>query len=509
MTDPRGDKARIESSKDLLLRDSYIWILDNKDFIDWRDDDETRLLWIKGDPGKGKTMLLIGIIEELSRKLKSSPGSNVLSYFFCQGTDSRLNHATAVLRGLVYLMLIQQRILVSHLREKFNHAGGQLFEDANAFYALSEIFRDMLHDPRLTKVYLIIDALDECESGLLRLLDLIVRNASTSSRVKWLVSSRNRPDIEEWLRLDNNHAKLSLELNAQYISSAVDAYIDHKLLELTQLKQYDSTLQDQVKDQLHQKANGTFLWVALVCKELQEVESWNVLEVLYEIPSNLTPLYDRMIGQIRRLKRKDPELCKLILSATCLAYRPLHLQELAALSRLPEQVSRTLQSIKKIVNMCGSFLTIREETVYFIHQSAKDYLSTKADHEIFSAGYVEVHREIVSRSVQIMSEALRRDVYGLGDPGASIDQIGSIDPDPLARVRYSCVYWVDHLCQMDSSSQSQVGLYNGGKIHIFLKNHFLHWLEALSLIRSMSNVIVMVSKLENLLRVSFSSHNAI
>jgi hypothetical protein len=232
----------------------------NKDFIDWRDNDKTRLLWIKGDPGNGKAMLLIGIIEELSQQLKSSPCSNLVSYFFCQGTDSRLNNATAVLRGLVYLMLVQQRILISHLREKFDHAGRQLFDNANAFYALSDILRDMLQDPRLTRVYLIIDALDECESGLLQLLDLIIRNASaSSSRVKWLVSSRNRHDIEECLRLDNSRIKLSLKLNTLHVSSAVDVYIDHKLLELTQLKQYDSVLQGQVRDQLYQKARGNFL----------------------------------------------------------------------------------------------------------------------------------------------------------------------------------------------------------------------------------------------------------
>ena len=69
--------------------------------------------------------------------------------------------------------------------------------------------------------------------------------------------------------LDYSQAKLSLELNANSISEAVDAYIDHKVSELTQLKQNDGVLQRQVRDQLYQKANGTFLRVALVCKELR------------------------------------------------------------------------------------------------------------------------------------------------------------------------------------------------------------------------------------------------
>ncbi|KAH7630474.1 hypothetical protein B0T09DRAFT_283859, partial [Sordaria sp. MPI-SDFR-AT-0083] len=65
LTNPRDDKARIERTKGGLLRDSYRWVLNNADFQQWRDDPQHPLLWIKGDPGKGKTMLLCGIIDEL------------------------------------------------------------------------------------------------------------------------------------------------------------------------------------------------------------------------------------------------------------------------------------------------------------------------------------------------------------------------------------------------------------------------------------------------------------
>ncbi|PON20625.1 hypothetical protein TGAM01_v210499 [Trichoderma gamsii] len=45
-------------------------ILDHSDFRQWRDDERSRLLWIKGDPGKGKTMLLCGIVNELSPQMR-------------------------------------------------------------------------------------------------------------------------------------------------------------------------------------------------------------------------------------------------------------------------------------------------------------------------------------------------------------------------------------------------------------------------------------------------------
>jgi hypothetical protein len=67
LTDPRDDKKRIKETKDGLLEDSYCWILGNPEFRQWRDDEHSRLLWIKGDPGKGKTMLLCGIVKELEK----------------------------------------------------------------------------------------------------------------------------------------------------------------------------------------------------------------------------------------------------------------------------------------------------------------------------------------------------------------------------------------------------------------------------------------------------------
>jgi hypothetical protein len=119
-TDPRDDKKRILETKGGLLADSYRWVLDNITFRQWQKDEYSRLLWVKGDPGKGKTMLLCGVIDELQ---SSMPRSAFLSYFFCQATDTRINSATAVLRGLLYMVVQQQPSLVSHIRKKHDHAG--------------------------------------------------------------------------------------------------------------------------------------------------------------------------------------------------------------------------------------------------------------------------------------------------------------------------------------------------------------------------------------------------
>jgi hypothetical protein len=108
-----------------------------------------------------------------------------------------------------------------------------MFEDANEWVALVEIFADVLRDPSLTTTYLIVDALDECVTDLPKLLDFVAKQSSVSSRVKWIVSSRNWPEIEGRLEQAGHKVKLSLELNAASVSTAVQAYIDRRVSELT------------------------------------------------------------------------------------------------------------------------------------------------------------------------------------------------------------------------------------------------------------------------------------
>jgi len=93
---------------------------------------------------------------------------------------------------------------------------------------------------------------------------------------------------------------------------------------------------------------------------------------------DLKDVYRRMMKQIKQLQRQYPELCRQVLSIVIAAYRPIHLQELHVLSNLPTQVQNVNQFTASIVKMCGSFLTIRDDNVYIIYQSAKDFLSEEA-----------------------------------------------------------------------------------------------------------------------------------
>ncbi|PVH70494.1 hypothetical protein DL98DRAFT_564143 [Cadophora sp. DSE1049] len=451
--------------------------------------EHARLLWIKGDPGKGKTMLISGILDEMSpsTKLRDKQASTLLSYFFCQATDDRINNASAVLRGLIYLLIDQQPLLISHVRKKYDHAGNALFKDPNAWITLSEIFTSILQDPSLKITYLIIDALDECKANLDQLLDLISRTASISTRVKWIVSSRNEPNIEARLRLNHTQTRLSLKLNEEHVSRAVQVFIDFKVSKLRLIKD-DGKLQETVRGQIYAKANGTFLWAALVLKELKPIKSWDVLDILQDIPPELEPLYDRILRQVEQLHRRDPEFCRLVLFTITLAYRPLHLLEIGALSDLPRQISSNLDKVMKVVNKCGSFLTVRDNRTYFIHQSAKDFLLERAFDKVFPSGKADVIYTMFSKSLEIMSKTLRRDIYGLRAPGFPIEMV---EPP------------VNHLLNCDKG-HTTINLINDSSVYQFLKTNYIFWLEALSLTKRLPDGIVIIIKLENWIKVDES-----
>jgi len=128
-------------------------------------------------------------------------------------------------------------------------------------------------------------------------------------RVKWIISSRN--NITESRKLNNSQSILSLELqeNAVFMSRAISTYIADMTSRIESL-QNDASLQEYVRRVLHQKAEGTFLWVALVVKELEDIKGWDIQNVVDTVPKGLNKLYDRMMDQIRRLQSK-PEYCQL------------------------------------------------------------------------------------------------------------------------------------------------------------------------------------------------------
>ncbi|KAJ3540159.1 hypothetical protein NM208_g5181 [Fusarium decemcellulare] len=450
-------------------------------------------------------MLVCGIINELEEQSK-----DLLSYFFCQGTDSRSNTATSVLRGLIYRLVSQQRSLIQYVRNK-THGDQSIFDNTNGWYAASDIFRNILQDKSLEPAVLIIDALDECQVQVEQLLRLIIDTPTSNPRIKWIVSSRNLQHIGRVLNAANIEGRvmLSLEMKSASVSDAVGIYIRNQVSKLQTLRD-DPNLRRKFEETILQKANGTFLWVALIFKKLRVLDdeefedSSGILTALEEVPTELTDLYSRMFQQIERPGSNNSRLCKTILATMFIACRPLHVLELPILSGFEGNLAKT-DTLERLIKLCGSFLTLQKDTnmVYFVHQSAKDFLATDstAFSAIFQFGKGTVHRDLFIRSIQALKKTLRRNMYGLLYPGVLIDEITKPDPDPLAKVHYSCFHWINHFCDCDQNRDMTPWL-EGDEVvqmaHDFIENCYLYWLEAASLYGGVSIVVSEIRRLKDL-----------
>ncbi|KAJ4126988.1 hypothetical protein NW768_008609 [Fusarium equiseti] len=477
VTDPQSHKEDIQERKGGLIEGSYRWVLQDEHFTKWYKQ-EYSLLWLNGDPGKGKTMSVCGIIDHISA---SSDSNTILSYFFCDASDSNLNNATSILRSIIYSIIFQNSMALSYIRERFKELSKPLSDARLAWPVLQKIFVGIFSAINDQKTYLIIDALDECREDRAKLLEFIVKQ-STSLPVKWLLSSRRWPVIKEVLTTCPELLKLSLEDNEEDVSAAVGLYISKQVEALSEVKRYGEKRKEAVEDHLRSKSNNTFLWVSLVCGMLKEIPAWQTMKKLDSLPTGLDALYGRMLGDLG-----SDELYPRIISFTLVAFRPLSLDELYY---LVDEQQIAVEDIKEIVELCGSFLTIQHRVVHFIHDSAKDYLLDEASGFRFDSK--QQHAVLFSQSLSNLTRSLQRDILRLEscNPRTVREGLGSIS--------YQCLHWISHLTESEPSIVTPE-LKDGGLVDRFLRQRFLFWLEALGHLKSVSLGISEMLKLEHVL----------
>ncbi|KAJ4012702.1 hypothetical protein NW752_008419 [Fusarium irregulare] len=489
VTNPQKDRNTIVDAKGGLFYDSYRWILENEEYKQWLTGSENNLLWVKGDPGKGKTMLLAGIITELE---KSSPES--VFYFFCQATEPRLRTATNVLRGLLWSLVRTRPHMFHHVRKEYTKEGKGAFSDSNAWQTLCAILIVILEEEDLVQdCVFVIDALDECTTDRDQLLRFILR-ASTSYKAKWIVSSRNWFEIEKRMDGIQKKARLQLEMNAAAISDAVKKYITRKIDELDAENSYSESTREEIQNHLLANADDTFLWVSLVCDELgkPDVMPHHITTVLKSFPAGLEKLYEKMVEKINGSRDKD--LCKAVLGVVVVAYRPLTLAELGSSDSMLDKLSQDTNMLSNIVRSCGSLLTIRGDIVYTVHQSVKDFL--RSSQEVMGRGLAQQHYKVFLNSIQAMQKGLHRDLYAINDPGALIDGIESPESHSLNSLQYACIHWAEHFHEgfLELSELQYTSTFD--LISTFCKEKYIYWLEAMSLLRCASEAVKAVQKLK-------------
>lgn len=382
LTEPEDERQKLINAKGSRVDGTCQWVLGHELYLSWKASLNTRVLWVSGGPGKGKTMISIFLTEELENEVKDSENA-ILMYYFCENKDADRNTAIAILKGLISQMLKKRRALFRHILPDFQRQKENLFRSPTAQEALWRILRSMLNDPDVkVTYYCIIDGLDECQQPSLEtwlkesktFFSQPDRNPSYPV-CKFIFVSRDLPECiqREYSKFDR--IRLDPDSDSE-VHKDLQRFIIDRVGMLAEAQDYPESLTVFVKKDLLRRANGTFLWVSFVTEELLKTNATEARDVLKSIPNGLNAIYDRMLLQIQESRKK---FAIQILHWVVMAFRPLNLANLADATGVKDNEDFSRKEIMRShVKFCGTLIRVTEtEEVSLVHQSVKDYLLRK------------------------------------------------------------------------------------------------------------------------------------
>ena len=401
LTDPKDDREKLIQEKGSRVNGTCEWIKSNK-LYNWWLQSPSQLLWLSGGPSKGKTMLSIFLAEELERAAKYSQGALFLQYF-CDYRDEKRKTAITVLRGLIFQLLQSRQKLFHHILSSFNIQKESLFT-GSSFDSLWRIFESMICDPILGTTYCVLDALDECDENsselLLRKFNGLFpakTGESVACHLELIIVSRDLDSAPEFL---SNFPRIDLDLDADIqVHDDIRQFIEEKVNDLSKHRRYPEPLRVHVKKVLQDRAQGTFLWVGIVTKDLKRCKVSEVENALDDFPPGLDKVYGRILLQIDIGRR---EIAARILRWVVIAARPLTLSELSVVTETTvgsSVISSRDEIIRDQVSYCRYFLMIQGDKVGLIHQSAKDYLLRKTCDSNPKLEFFRIKEEVASLEI--------------------------------------------------------------------------------------------------------------
>lgn len=163
----------------------------------------------------------------------------------------------------------------------------------------------------------------------------------------------------------------------------------------------------------------------------------------------------------------------------------------------PDRISSRLDLFRSVLSIPES----RDHPVRILHLSFRDYLVQSK--MMFHVDEQEKNKDIVNLCLKTMQRHLRKDICSLPSTGTLR---ADIDPQHIYKclppeLQYSCHYWIQHVQQSDLSSSELED------IQKFLEKHFLHWVEAMSLLGLMPEVASMLELLCLVISVSITVYS--
>ncbi|KIK75059.1 hypothetical protein PAXRUDRAFT_835819 [Paxillus rubicundulus Ve08.2h10] len=221
------------------------WFTKDERFLKWLHERGTKL-WISGRPGFGKTVLFSTSVEDVHRHASAQGPTCRYAYFYFDGMKSGLRSRgfEALLRSLLDQLCFNQTIPDAMKRlygvNSEQHPKPTLAQLRTTLAEVVKGFDD---------VYILIDALDECDSQG-ELLDWMTSLQSTTQGMHILATSRPERIIDERMS-KSSHVLISL--CSELLDNDIKTYIDARVEASDDLK---LLMTEEMKKRLREKSDG-------------------------------------------------------------------------------------------------------------------------------------------------------------------------------------------------------------------------------------------------------------
>jgi hypothetical protein len=407
---------------------------------------------VSADPGCGKSSLSKALVDE--HLLDTAAKDTTVCYFFFKDTSDHQRSPMHAIAALLHQIFKSEKgaKLIKYALPAFRENKEKVSQN---FEVMWKIIQNIALDPDCGKIVCLLDALDEClrseQRNLIEKLKWLERS-QTAKNVQFFITSRPYWNIEkefDSLICDIPGIRIKGEDQSESLRSEIDLVIVARVKQLG--KQFTGQRARKILlDGLLEVKNRTYLWLHLIFGRIESkprIDTEMAMNLLRELPPTLDAAYDAILQ-----KSSDPVQAKKLLNIIVAAVRPLVLKEIGvalyikaethALKNLEFQEIDQLQTTLR--DVCGLFITIVNEKVYLLHQTAKEFLIAQEDSNKLASDPISNSSWKYSLSVQysnfVLAEICVVYLVTLLSNTPKIDQ----DTDHGIFINYSAANWSTH-----------------------------------------------------------------
>lgn len=468
------------------------------------------IFWLNGMAGTGKST----VSRTVAKSLKDINHLGA-SFFFKRGEGDRGN-AKKFFPTLTRQLVFRIPELRSSVQKALDHDPDIVSK------SLREQFEKLLLQPLLNldqlgrqpqTAVMVIDALDECEhdqdvQNIIRLLPLLQKLKPVCLRI-FLTS---RPELPIRLGFseiaDHEYQDLALhEIPKEVTEHDIYLFLQDRFAKIKHDRKISQDWPgDGIIQELVTMFVPLFISAATVCRYIENLK-WEpklrLAELLKDQAKYATrmdktylPILTRLLSDQDSDESEQQQLLdefQQIIGVIILLAVPLSINTLSLfLGIRADQINNRLDSFQSVLSVPSD----RDLPVKILHTSFRDFLVRSGGK--FLVDEPSKHKEIAGLCLKTMRSHLHKNICNLESPGT---RRADIDTRILRQhlppeLDYSCRYWIHHLKQSKISSSEIEHLL------FFLQQHFLHWIEAMSLLGLASEVIGTLRILQMVISVS-------